>query len=546
MIGYNTPYGIKLNEKNLLERLKGRKQLNKLLNRMTVKEKQQPGRPRTYGTRRGWKRMDHNIYLPKVKAEQLIKTKLVTEIKNSTQHEDYFANKSVTIPDEKWVIARSFYEYQVVAAEYISDKMQAGAHSSYIQMETGLGKTCFGIAVGSILAGPVFVIAPTDKIRKDWIAEFQTVFPNLVVNSYKNLPKKLPKKTKKIEFTAKNSDIVVGVVNTIAKKDEGFFDGYRLVIVDEAHEMHSPTKMDLLWLLQEAEHVLMMSATPEESTHGLDTVVYHFAGAPIYAEKDIPDFDVSSVNFRGRVREINYHGHPDHCEIALTEAGTINVMGTIGNILSDPHRLDLIVAETRQLYDLHNTMSPEQLLEFGLGPRPEDVSCDEFPEGGIRMHSIFIFAELRSYLTTLKEALLKDFKEDDIEIPELEESVILRGGASDEQCTNAKHARIVLTTYGFSRRGVSLTNMSSLIEASPRRNGWRQILGRVIRRGSDQSIIRMIIDIKDKKSPLGNQSTTRRKAYKLKKYPIYTTDYHYDQDLTTVAKIGDEKLTWQP
>ena len=120
---------------------------------------------------------------------------------------------------------------------------------------------------------------------------------------------------------------------------------------------------------------------------------------------------------------------------------------------------------------------------------------------------------------------------------------VLRGGASAKECASAKHARIVLTTYGYSRRGVSLTNMTTLILASPRRNGLHQIVGRITRSGSDQSIIRQVIDIKDMCSPLKNQNSERRKVYKDRKYPIYSVEYEYEGDLKDIPGIGDEKLS---
>ena len=555
--GYITPLGIKINEKKLLDRLGDRAKLNKLLKALTVKEKPLPGRPRTYNTRTAYRRMDNSIYVPKAKAETFLKNKIINEIKQS---KNYSIPISRIIEDEKWEIARSFYDYQVIAAEYIVENYYHKLHQSrnitYVHMDTGVGKTCFSIAVSSMLKGPTFVVAPTDKLRNDWITEFKTVFPNLIVNAYKNLPKNLSVKSKKIEFNSTNSDIVVGVINTVCKKDVGFFEGYRLVIIDEAHELYSPTKMDLLWLLQEADNVLMLSATPDSAIHGLDKIVYHFAGNPIYAAKDIPGINIDKSIFMGRVREINYHGHPDHCEVVLSEAGTINSMGTIGNLLKDPYRLQLIVHEIKQIYNSHNTLSPDLMLEMGIGPRPLNVASDKFPE--IRTHSIFVFAELRSYLIVLRDELFKSFSADEIDIPELtdtdesisntDESIsesteigVLRGGASAKDCELAKHARIVLTTYGYSRRGVSLTNMTTLILASPRRNGLHQIVGRITRSGSDQSIIRQVIDIKDMCSPLKNQNSERRKVYKDRKYPIYMVEYDYEGDLKDIPGIGAEK-----
>ena len=563
--GYMTPLGIKINEKKLLDRLGDRIKLNKLLKALTVKEKPLPGRPRTYNTRAAYRRFDNSIYVPNVKADTLLKNKIINDIKQSKNYSPPISRTIGDISDEniKWENARSFYDYQVIAAEYIVENYyHKSRHVAYVHMDTGVGKTCFSIAVSSMLKGPTFVVAPTDKLRNDWIEEFKTVFPNLIVSAYKNLPKNLSAKSKKKEFNSTNSDIVVGVINTVCKKDVGFFEGYRLVIIDEAHELYSPTKMDLLWLLQEAENVLMLSATPDSAIHGLDKIVYHFGGNPIYAAKDIPGINIDKSIFTGRVREINYHGHPDHCEVVLSEAGTINSMGTIGNLLKDPYRLQLVVHEIKQIYNSHNTLSPDMMLKMGIGPRPLNVSSEKFPENEIRTHSIFVFAELRSYLTVLRDELLKSFAADEIDADELEEPKsivigsdettiyannnqigVLRGGASAKECASAKHARIVLTTYGYSRRGVSLTNMTTLILASPRRNGLHQIVGRITRSGSDQSIIRQVIDIKDMCSPLKNQNSERRKVYKDRKYPIYSVEYEYEGDLKDIPGIGDEKLS---
>jgi hypothetical protein len=62
--------------------------------------------------------------------------------------------------------------------------------------------------------------------------------------------------------------------------------------------------------------------------------------------------------------------------------------------------------------------------------------------------------------------------------------------------------------------------MTALVRASPRRNGSTQIDGRILRRGSDESILRQTVDIVDINTGLRSQVTDRRKAYKLKGYPI--------------------------
>ena len=95
---------------------------------------------------------------------------------------------------------------------------------------------------------------------------------------------------------------------------------------------------------------------------------------------------------------------------------------------------------------------------------------------------------------------------------------MLRGGITKQTFNDAKDAKahIVLTTYGYSRRGISLPDMTALVLVSPRRNGSRQIIGRILRRNSDEMIVRQIIDIVDVHTVLKSQSNDRIKIYKEK------------------------------
>ena len=199
-------------------------------------------------------------------------------------------------------------------------------------------------------------------------------------------------------------------------------------------------------------------------------------------------------------------------------------------MIKDKARLRLVAAEVKRLYLLHETASPEDLVQLGLGPRPVTAATATHPAGEIRRHGVFVFAEHRDYLPLLREALLECMKPDDIIVPELDDRAgkeeskvsILRGGVAKTAVGSARRAgaHIVLTTYGFSRRGISLPDMTCIVAATPRRNGIRQILGRVLRRGSDESIVRQIVDIVDVRTGLRSQVSDRRKIYLEKKYPI--------------------------
>lgn len=553
--GVITPRGLQIKIAPLMERLGGRRGYQRFLSALTVTEKPQPGHPKTFARARrtAYRQVKGHLYVPRVKAPILV-GKVLSQI----THDPEFARATRIssgvreIPPEKWEPAQSFYSYQEAAADYVCDIGGAlapvgGTGSAYMQMETGMGKSRFGMAVAARGRGPVFVVVPTDAIRRQWIEEFKEVFPALEIAAYVNPPKK----SKKVAPTAATHDVAVGIFNTVRAKEPGFFAGYATVILDEAHELHSPVNNKILWLVQEAPRVLGLSATPDDRADGLDLIVNHFLGTPICAAKDIPNFDIADVNFRGRVREVEYKGDPDHCETALSAAGTVSAIETIGNVIQDPARLSLVAAEVERLFRLHETEGEAGLRDFGLGARPAEAATDKYPEGGNRTHGIFVFAEHRDYLPALREALLERFAPEDVDVPEMDEvaPVVLRGGATHGEIHDAHNARIVLTTYGYSRRGVSIVDMTAIILATPRRHGMRQILGRVTRRGSDESILRIVVDIKDVRTALKSQNTERRKVYKEKEYPIYRVKTDYETYATrgaTAVATEDEEQVWVP
>ena len=288
------------------------------------------------------------------------------------------------------------------------------------------------------------------------------------------------------------------------------------------------------------------------------------------------------------VREIDYVGDPEFCETATGATGTVSAIGTVGNVVKDPRRLELVADVVHWLYHLHE--SPDAAA-MGLGPRPEAAASPKYPAGEVRMHGILVFAEHRNYLPLLRNALLQRFAPGDIDVPELEGAellnelavnpliaddfpeegevdgkeeeddefpvgepevdmelapVVLRGGASRETLTEAHAARIVLTTYGYCRRGVSITEMTAMVLATPRRNGLRQIKGRITRRGSDESIRRVIVDIRDVNTVLKGQSSNRRAVYKEVDYPITKSVISHEEVAPGVVSRAEEKAVWTP
>lgn len=508
-----TKFGFAIPLEAFRARIGGDKALKKIFNALTTTEIIQPGRPKVIaGTSRHAYRIDRKsglMYIPKVKGASFarMKTKLGFPVIDAVNVpiEEPLRRLPVDIlePNEP------LYECQEVAIDWVTT-IQGPA---YLQMDTGLGKTRVGCGVIAARGVPALVVVPTDAIATQWVEEFSAIYPKMKVAIYRNQTKTY----KKVPPSPTTHDAVIIIINTFRDKTPEFMDGYGTVILDEAHEYHSKSNSNALWLAEASPYALGLSATPIDRMDGMDRYVQLHLGNVIYP-KTIPDFDVDAVNFKGQVRIVEYTGNPEYCETVLTPSGTMSAIMTIGAMIKDPHRMMMIAAEIERLYLMHLN---DDAASFGLGADSD---------GKIRRHGVFVFAETREFLPALRETLMKRPKLADTEIfaPEIGIS-ILRGGVAKDAVGTAKKAgsHIVLTTYGFSRRGISLPDMTSIVLATPRRHGLVQILGRILRRGSDESIIRQVVDIVDVSIGLKSQVTDRRKIYKIKNYSMSKVKVHW-------------------
>lgn len=460
--------------------------MRKFYSTLTVREKIQKASGRKFGgagqKRQAYKKRGENILIPRIKMESIAKIFNISPIS--------FPSPSLEEWQELGLNRENYYDYQLSGAEKTLEILE-DKQFAYIKMGTGMGKTRFALAVAALLGGKIFIVVPTDAIRIQWMKEIAELFPHIVAKEYRNAN----------ADKEEDVQIYVGINNTIRNKPDGFFCDCNLVILDEAHELHSPSNVKILWLIQSANYALGLSATPEDRADGMDRTIFHFLGRPI-------DLNIDSVtNFRGVVRLINYAGHPDYCGApVLSDLGTVMATKTIEKFIADPARINLIIDEIKYLYHLDETTNDEftQSVDLGLSKGAK--------------HGIFVFAEHREFLTELRDKLLESFDYSEIDAPELE---VLRGGASKKEVANAYKSRIVLTTYGYSRRGISIVDMTALILATPRRSGMNQILGRITRRGSDERIMRIVVDICDVRSALKGQVYERKKVYEEKNYDIF-------------------------
>lgn len=396
--------------------------------------------------------------------------------------------------------AVTLYEHQRLILEHALGLLPRRFGRLYLQLGTGMGKTFLGAALGGRLGVRMLVVTPTLEIRDFWVDEFRKMFPEANAEVFTNAA------WDKIQGAAGTPlpDMMAGVVNSIRGRPADFYANFGLVVLDEAHEYYTPVNSNVLW--GTPKYMVGLSATPEERPDQLDRFVFPFIGRPILGE-DVPGVleQIESITFRGTVRRVIYSAEcPDVFSEEDSGGPGFQYMSTINNLIEDEYRTHVICLEVMRL------------LKQG--------------------HSLFVFAELREFLPRLQRKLAEFLRQTDIKyVLEIEDddadvdgvggkprldSTVLRGGCKHDDVEEAKNLRIVLTTYGFSRRGISITNMTGMVLATPRRNGLRQIVGRILRLGSDPATVRCVTDIVDKKSTLARQFLERKKVYDQKGYPI--------------------------
>lgn len=376
----------------------------------------------------------------------------------------------------KFDMAEHMAEHQnIIVNHIIRTKFATGSMTGEVllQLDTGLGKTRVGLGLISKVGAVSGAVVPTKHIAQQWIDEIKQCAPHLKACIYSNTKNQ----------STDDYDVMIFVVNTARSKEPEFFQKFALILIDEVHELTTKTNKNVLWNVASCRFVCGLTATPELSGNGLLRFIEGHLGPTMYA-KDIPGFDVNCKVFKVQVNIMNYHGENEYLQPVLNTGGTVCSIATIEKIISDPKRVELTTDEISKLYDNGS--------------------------------NILVFAEHRKHLDALYEILKKKYKEDEIEV----EADVLKGGAKKETIERANKMRIILTTYGYSRRGISYNHLNALVLATPRRTGLKQILGRILRYNSDESIQRYVVDIWDKCSVLKSQLYDRLKIYKERKYDI--------------------------
>jgi superfamily II DNA or RNA helicase len=290
---------------------------------------------------------------------------------------------------------------------------------------------------------------------------------------------------KKVDVEDKN--FVVGMIQSIGRReyDPKIFEGFGLLIIDEAHHYSSKYFSKALFKVG-ATYTIGLSATPYRSD-GLIKVMNWFIGDIMYEKKlrinnqvvsKIITFSSKDKLFAEKSRYMKGQVRPDCVKMItnLTELKARNnhIINVIDELRKDPERKILILSGRKNhLKVLKDAV--DNMIDL-------DVKSKAILEDECKTH----------YYTG-------DLKRDEREEAEA-------------------NADILFATYDMAHEGLDIERLNTIILATPKKDVV-QAVGRILRKVLQNGDIRpLIIDFVDNLSIFKNQAIVREKFYTKSKY----------------------------
>ena len=461
---------------------------------------------------------------------------------------------------------------QVIVADNLmknvfnKEKIKEGSAMCTLNLGAGRGKTFIAANIISRVARAALYFIPNSSILVQTLEAMRICFPNANIQFFGDLKDSATKTASKLAkdaarasktADATNAATVANAANTVnavsandillkllmhvdiciiiinsamligeTNMSGDFFANFGIMIFDEVHDYCGKKRSEVFWKCQ-APCMLGMSATTDEHMYGWDKIYYMQVGNVIQA-KEMEGYNPDEVKFIGSVKIIKYHGAPGFTENKISDAtGYLFTPDMHMQALNDTCRNMLIICEILLLYvddkcernifvffeyrehvqlivDLMNNSEVLQLAKKILSNPPYNVELPELPK------ELVYAPELHDSTVDKSTADLSANTQADKQANAIS---MMRGGAKQEDITLAMKSRIIVTTYGYSKTGVSITKMNSLIIGTSRKSKFKQILARAMRLRSDYSIERKFIDIVDWDTAIKSQHYERRKAY---------------------------------
>jgi superfamily II DNA or RNA helicase len=379
-------------------------------------------------------------------------------------------------------LASFLYDDQKIIVSEILRNMTMVAGTASLNLRAGYGKTFIAGGLIHSLGVRTLYVVPTRELAKQTVDDLCAILPSGSIVHYVDASEELARIINGNNDACDACDVCIAVINTvlIASKKCGtsrISNAFSFVVLDEVHTYCSQKRSEIFWITQ-TNFMFGMSATIGDRRDGFDFAVAHHLPPLIDAEQ-IRGFSYGENPFTLRIHAIRFKARVDFAQNLRHE--------TTGEIFTHYMYEQFAADEERNELVTH-------------------CACELYTRG----HNTFIFVEERGHAEKLRDVL-----RDSSKIPQ-DEIVLFYGGTSDETRALAiaeKGARIIIATFSYCGTGISIIRMSAIILASPRYSNMKQIIGRILRRGSDTSIARDVIDIVDYRTCLAHQFRIRKNAY---------------------------------
>lgn len=471
-----------------------------LLNKLTIVHRQKVGPPKRALM---YKYAEYNgvrcIHLPRTLAKNFLDNKILTSV-------DMLFPPLREIPAQLCI---DLFGNQQILIKYLLDniytdeRIASGTACALLNLRAGMGKTFVAAGIIARLGLRALYIVPKRPLMVQAVKDLRACFypddglpPPMLIGPYGKTKKKDP------NTNVAAQGVTVIVINSALDRDTEFFRGYSLVIYDEVHSYCSDTRREI-FRKASASVCLGMTATSEDRNDGFDPIAHkELAFDGIIRADAIPEFTYEDVEFECEAKIINYSGPESHTHNLTHEAtGKVFTHYMHNQYINDKYRLQLAVDELIALYDW----------------RSDHLDNDGLP----LKHNIYVFAEELEILKTARTAFIAALATrrrgdiiEDIDLPEDTGLEMFTGGLKDDKITDiVKSGRILFSTFGYAGTGISILKMSAMLFLTPRKANMKQIIARILRRGSDTRIPRIVVDIVDKKTALQYQVGSRKLAY---------------------------------
>ncbi len=358
-----------------------------------------------------------------------------------------------------------------------------------LSVPCGFGKTVCALYIAQRLGLKTLVIVHKSFLIKQWIDR---------AKEFLNIDDKQIGIIRQKKCDVAGKDIVFGMIHTIAKRqyDQEIFNGFGLVIYDEAHHVASKFFSRAL-MKTSVQYTLALTATPYRGD-GMIKVMYWFTGGTIYRER-------IKMNKNVIVKIVNYRSTDKKLFVLKKKWLKGKMRSDTGKMTTNICQID---SRNKKIIDMINHMRRTE------------------PE-----RKILVLSGRKQHLDILKQGVDKAIQEDInsgfIDEGETFSCNYIGDTKPAERQTAEDKGDIIFATYSMANEGLDIKHLNTVILASPKKDVVQSI-GRVMRTILKSGDIRpMIIDFADDIYAINNWLKSRTIIYSKCKYEVenyYLTD----------------------